>query len=110
MAELLVIGYDDVETTNSWAPSAAGALKQTAGAALGGFWGLLFGLIFLVPVGGLIIGGIMGGLHARPGHERARPARWQGPALLAQRGCREGDPGAPRRQKQAEAQEAPTEG
>ena len=34
----------------------------SAGAAMGGFWGMLFGLIFLVPVGGLIIGGIMGGL------------------------------------------------
>ena len=90
MAELLVIGYDDVATANK-ALSTVGELEKdliiqtagaavvkkdedgkvemvtktgatSAGAAMGGFWGMLFGLIFLVPVGGLIIGGIMGGL------------------------------------------------
>jgi uncharacterized membrane protein len=90
MAELLVIGYDDVETANKaldtvhalekdliMQTAGAAVVKKTedgkvemvtktgatsAGAAMGGFWGMLFGLIFLVPIGGLIIGGIMGGL------------------------------------------------
>ena len=90
MAELLVIGYDDVETANK-ALDTVHALEKdlimqtggsavvqktddgkvemvtktgatSAGAAMGGFWGMLFGLIFLVPVGGLIIGGLIGGL------------------------------------------------
>src|SRR5688572_24962850 len=33
------------------------------GAAIGGFWGLLFGLPFFLPVGGLIIGGLLGRAH-----------------------------------------------
>lgn len=90
MAELLVIGYDDVETANKaldtvhaleqdliMQTAGAAVVQKTpagkvemvtktgatgAGAAMGGFWGMLFGLIFLVPVAGLVIGGIMGGL------------------------------------------------
>lgn len=88
MAELLVIGYPDVETAQKsletvqqlekdliMQTGGAAVVKKTAdgkvemvtktgatsaGAAMGGFWGMLFGLIFLIPVGGLIIGGIMG--------------------------------------------------
>ena len=88
MAELLVIGYDDVETANK-ALATVGDLEKdlilqtagaavvkksedgkvemvtktgatSAGAAMGGFWGMLFGLIFLIPVAGLVFGGIMG--------------------------------------------------
>jgi uncharacterized membrane protein len=33
----------------------------SSGVAKGGFWGLLFGLLFLVPVGGWIISGLTGG-------------------------------------------------
>jgi uncharacterized membrane protein len=90
MAELLVIGYPDVETANKaldtvhvleqdliMQTAGAAVVKKTedgkvemvtktgatsAGAAMGGFWGMLFGLLFLVPVGGLIIGGLIGGL------------------------------------------------
>ncbi len=90
MAELLVIGYPDVETAQKaletvqqlekdliMQTGGAAVVKKTedgkvemvtktgatsAGAAMGGFWGMLFGLIFLIPVGGLIIGGIMGAM------------------------------------------------
>ena len=90
MAELLVIGYPDVETANKaldtvhqlekdliMQTGGAAVVKKdaegkvetvtktgatSAGAAMGGFWGMLFGLLFLVPIGGLIIGGIIGGL------------------------------------------------
>lgn len=90
MAELLVIGYPDVETAQKSLDTVqqlekdlilqtggAAVVKKTqdgkvemvtktgatsAGAAMGGFWGLLFGLLFLVPVAGLVIGGLMGGL------------------------------------------------
>ena len=90
MAELLVIGYPDVDTANA-ALETVGQLEKdlimqtggaavvkkaeegkvemgtktgatSAGAAMGGFWGMLFGLIFLVPIGGLIIGGLMGAM------------------------------------------------
>jgi uncharacterized membrane protein len=90
MAELLVIGYPDVETAQKsldtvqqlekdliMQTGGAAVVKKTdegkvemvtktgatsAGAAMGSFWGLLFGLLFLIPVGGLIIGGLMGAL------------------------------------------------
>lgn len=90
MAELLVVGYPDVDTADKaldtvhqlekdlilQAGGAAIVKKTTAGkvemvtrtgasgaaAAMGGFWGLLFGLFFLIPAGGPIIGGLMGAL------------------------------------------------
>lgn len=90
MAELLVIGYPDVETANRALDTVhalekdlilqtggAAVVRKTdegkvemvtktgatsAGAAMGGFWGLLFGLLFIVPVAGLVIGGLMGAL------------------------------------------------
>ena len=90
MAELLVIGYPDDETANKALDTVheleKDLIMQTGGAAvvhkttdgkvemvtktgatssgvaMGGFWGLLFGLLFLVPVGGWIIGGLIGGL------------------------------------------------
>ncbi len=90
MAELLVIGYDDVETANKALDTVhqleQDLILQTGGAAVmrkstdgkvemvtktgatsqgfasGGFWGLLFGLLFMVPVGGWIVGGLIGGL------------------------------------------------
>ena len=90
MAELVVIGYPDVDTANK-ALDTVGQLEKdlimqtggaavvrmteegkvetvtktgatSKGAAMGGMWGMLFGLLFLVPVGGLIIGGLIGGL------------------------------------------------
>ena len=92
MAELLVIGYPDVETAQKaldtvhelekdliMQTGGAAVVRKTedgkvemvtktgatsAGVAMGGFWGLLFGLLFLVPIGGWIIGGIIGGLMA----------------------------------------------
>jgi uncharacterized membrane protein len=88
MAELVVIGYPDTETAQKALDTVqqlekdlilqtggAAVVRKTtegkvemvtktgatsAGAAMGGFWGLLFGLLFLIPVGGLIIGGLMG--------------------------------------------------
>lgn len=88
MADLVVIGYTDVATAQQ-AYDVVGQLQhdlvmQTSGAAvvakdangktemvtktgatssgalMGGFWGMLIGLLFLIPVGGLIIGGLMG--------------------------------------------------
>lgn len=90
MAELLVIGYPDVDTANKaldtvdalekdliMATAGAAVVKRTedgkvemvtktgatgTGAAMGGFWGLLLGLLFLVPGVGLVVGGLIGGL------------------------------------------------
>ena len=90
MAELVVIGYPDVETAQkaldtvhqlekdlTMQTGGAAVVRRTpegkvemvtktgatsAGAAMGGFWGLLFGLLFLIPGGGLVSGGLMGGL------------------------------------------------
>lgn len=90
MAELLVIGYADDETANKaletvheleqdliMETGGAAVVHKTddgkvemvtktgatsSGVAMGGFWGMLFGLLFLVPVGGWIVGGIIGGL------------------------------------------------
>jgi len=90
MAELVVIGYPDVDTANKaletvhslesdlilqTAGAAVVEMKQdgkvematktgatSSGAAMGGFWGLLFGLLFLVPGAGLVVGGIIGGI------------------------------------------------
>ncbi len=90
MAELVVIGYPDVDTANNaldtvhtlegdlileTAGAAVVEMKPdgevematktgatSSGAAMGGFWGLLFGLLFLVPGAGLVIGGIIGTL------------------------------------------------
>lgn len=90
MAELIVIGYDtrekaeqvldelqdlqadyliDLQDAAVVYRNEKGKLKvshpgsTTAAGALGGaFWGTLFGLIFLVPIAGLVIGGITGAL------------------------------------------------
>jgi uncharacterized membrane protein len=90
MAELVVIGYPDVETAQKALDTVhelekdlilqtggAAVVRKTpegkvemvtktgatsAGAAMGGFWGMLFGLLFLIPVAGLVIGGVMGAL------------------------------------------------
>ena len=90
MAELLVIGYADDVTANKaletvheleedliMETGGAAVVHKTddgkvemvtktgatsSGVAMGGFWGMLFGLLFLVPVGGWIVGGIIGGL------------------------------------------------
>lgn len=88
MADLVVIGYKDVATAQQ-AYDIVGQLQhelimQTSGAAvvskdmngktemvtktgatsagalMGGFWGMLIGLLFIIPVAGLIIGGLMG--------------------------------------------------
>lgn len=42
--------------------SGHGAGATTGGAAIGGFWGFLFGLLFFIPVAGLAIGAGMGAL------------------------------------------------
>lgn len=42
--------------------SGHGASGTAGGAALGGFWGFLFGLLFFIPVAGLAIGAGMGAL------------------------------------------------
>ncbi len=83
MAELLVIGYADDETANKaletvheleqdliMETGGAAVVHKTddgkvemvtktgatsSGVAMGGFWGMLFGLLFLVPVGGWIV-------------------------------------------------------
>jgi uncharacterized membrane protein len=88
MADLVVIGYPDEATAEKAfevvaqlqhdlimqvsgaavvTKDAEGKAKMvtktgatSSGALMGGFWGLLFGLLFLIPVGGLIIGGILG--------------------------------------------------
>lgn len=90
MAELVVIGYPDVNIANNaldtvhalesdlilqTAGAAVVEMKPdgnvematktgatSAGAAMGGFWGMLFGLLFLVPGAGLVVGGIIGGI------------------------------------------------
>jgi uncharacterized membrane protein len=92
MAELLVIGYPDDDTASKaletvhqleqdliMETGGAAVVHKTTdgkvemvtktgatsqGVAMGGFWGMLFGLLFLVPIGGWIIGGIIGGLMA----------------------------------------------
>jgi uncharacterized membrane protein len=90
MADLVVIGYPNVETAEK-ALETVGQLQRdlivevggaavvkkdadgkvemvtktgatAAGFVSGGFWGMLFGLIFLIPVGGFIIGGLMGAI------------------------------------------------
>lgn len=50
------------ETTEGKVEMATKTGATSAGAAMVGFWGLLFGLLFLVPVGGWIVGGIIGEL------------------------------------------------
>lgn len=89
MADLVVIGYPDEQTAQSVyakveelrkqfiIDGTAAVLSRTAdgkvhvetptgavgaGAATGALWGGLIGLLFLVPVGGLVLGGIMGAL------------------------------------------------
>jgi uncharacterized membrane protein len=42
--------------------SGHGASGSTGGAAIGGFWGFLFGLLFFIPFAGLAIGAGMGAL------------------------------------------------
>ncbi len=90
MADLIVIGYDskdkaeavlddlldmerdylvDLQDAAVVYRSEKGKLKvvhhgspTTAGAVGGAFWGTLIGLIFLVPVAGLVLGGVTGAL------------------------------------------------
>ena len=88
MADLVIIGYKD-EATAQQAYDVVAQLQhdlimQVAGAAvvvkdatgktematktgatsqgalMGGFWGMLIGLLFIIPVAGLLIGGLMG--------------------------------------------------
>jgi uncharacterized membrane protein len=88
MADLVVIGYED-EATAQQAYDVVGQLQHdlvmqvsgaavvtkdaagktqmvtktgatSSGALMGGFWGMLIGLLFIIPVAGLIIGGLMG--------------------------------------------------
>lgn len=95
MAELVVIGYPDEATAESAFESLGqlqhdlvidlagaavvvadekGKVKVTtpthatgAGAASGALWGMIIGLLFFIPVGGLIIGGIMGAMFGKMG-------------------------------------------
>ena len=87
MADLVVLGYPDVTTAKAVhakvedlqrdfiIDGSAAVLTRTtdgkvhvetptgavgAGAASGAIWGALIGLLFLVPVGGLILGGFLG--------------------------------------------------
>lgn len=90
MAELVVIGYPDEEAAEKAYETVQGLehdlIMQVAGAAVlrkdaegkvqmvtqtgststgalfGAFWGALIGLLFLIPVGGLIFGGAVGAL------------------------------------------------
>jgi uncharacterized membrane protein len=90
MSELIVIGYSDRETALAAAADVGEMSKQylvklekiaviwreqdgkvkseiphgiVAAGTLGGmFWGMLIGLLFLVPIGGLLVGGAMGAL------------------------------------------------
>lgn len=95
MAELVVIGYPD-ERTAERALATLGTLQQDlvidlagaavvvadaegkltmaspthatgAGAASGALWGMIFGLLFLIPVAGLVLGGAMGALFGKMG-------------------------------------------
>jgi uncharacterized membrane protein len=95
MAELVVIGYPD-ERTAERALATLGNLQQDlvidlagaavvvadadgklkmgtpthatgAGAASGALWGMIFGLLFLIPVAGLVIGGAMGAVFGKLG-------------------------------------------
>jgi uncharacterized membrane protein len=95
MAELVVIGYPD-ERTAERSLAALGTLQHDlvidlagaavvvadaegnvkmsspthatgAGAASGALWGMIFGLLFLIPVAGLVIGGAMGALFGKMG-------------------------------------------
>jgi uncharacterized membrane protein len=93
MAELVVIGYPDEATAEKAQAALAqlqhelvvdlagsavvvadanGKVRMTtpthatgAGAATGAMWGMLFGLLFLIPIGGLLIGGMMGALFGK---------------------------------------------
>jgi uncharacterized membrane protein len=95
MAELVVIGYPDEATADKVlaelgklqkdmvvqlagaavvVKDAAGQLKVTtpthatgAGAASGALWGMLIGLLFFMPIGGMLIGGAMGALFGKLG-------------------------------------------
>jgi len=95
MADLVVIGYPDEATAEKAyevvgklqydlvmqvhgaavvTKDAAGKTKTVtktgtvgASALVGGFFGLLFGLLFFVPVGGLVFGGIEGALFGELG-------------------------------------------
>lgn len=90
MAELVLIGYPDVETAQKahetvrqlendlvMRTGGAAVVRKTlegevemvtktgatsAAAGMGGFWGLLFGLLFLVPSGGLGLGRLLGSI------------------------------------------------
>jgi len=95
MAELVVIGYPDEISANN-ALAKLGTLQQDlivdlvgasvvvadsegkiktatpthatgAGAASGALWGMIFGLLFFIPVAGLVIGGTMGALFGKMG-------------------------------------------
>jgi len=95
MAELVVIGYPDERTAERALATlgnlqqdlvidlagaavvvadAEGKIKMTspthatgAGATSGALWGMIFGLLFLVPVAGLVIGGATGALFGKLG-------------------------------------------
>jgi len=89
MAELVVLGYPDVATAETVQAKVQELQKELiidgtsatltrdadgkihvetptgavgAGAATGALWGGLLGLLFFVPIGGLIVGGLMGAL------------------------------------------------
>jgi uncharacterized membrane protein len=86
VADLIAIGYDDEETAEHAAeevyrlardlviqPEAVAVIKRDADGkykvttnhhpvAQGMFWGILFGLLFFIPVFGLAVGGVLGAL------------------------------------------------
>ncbi len=53
-------GKGKLHVTTPYHPVASGTLS-------GMFWGMLIGLIFLVPVGGLVLGGLMGAAMGKAG-------------------------------------------